>query len=114
MVTMTVPVVAVLTIGAQHVVWPAIRRTGTLNRRHCCTDHGIGDAMDRIQIDHVEIVVDPESGGVGIFVSPEIASSVAVLLHLVDERANSILSPRLVPLMRGLDRVLVGYDEGAS
>ena len=57
--------------------------------------------------DHVDMVRH-ESGDIVVFLSPAAAGALAVLLHVAEDTPGNHLSPRLVPLMRVLDRKLVG------
>lgn len=64
--------------------------------------------------DHVDIVVHELSGDIVVFLSPEVTAALAVLLHVVEDHPTHKLSPRLLPLMRVLDRKLVGYTKTAG
>jgi hypothetical protein len=59
--------------------------------------------------DHADVVVHEISDDVVLFISRQTASSLAVLLHVVDDHPDATLSPHLKPLMRALDKQLIGY-----
>lgn len=61
--------------------------------------------------DRADVVVEETSNDVVLFVSRDMASSLAFLLHVVDDHPGATLSPRLKPLMRALDEHLIGYKE---
>lgn len=63
--------------------------------------------------DHVDVVVHEVSGDLVYFMSRTTSSALAVLLHVVDDDPKATLSPHLRPLMRTLDRKLIGYPKGA-
>lgn len=62
-----------------------------------------------VDSDHVDLVRHGRTGDVVLFISPETAAALAVLLHIVEDNPSATLSPRLKPLMAILDRKLVGY-----
>lgn len=64
--------------------------------------------------DRVDLVRHGKSGDIILFVGPETAAALAVLLHVVEDSPGATLSPRLRPLMRVLDRKLIGYTNRAG